>query len=337
MQVSLQQRATEILQAVDEMFRRLENWITQPIPEPVLPDNVALAIARAEDVCRAGDVPTRFVDLATVCIPMLVCQFEAYDRREHGKSQPNGAPGPAFWAAAKKARLARFDAEQASAAVRDPMANLRAQGVSDFQIAGEIYGRRGKGPFMTEDGIPDIALMNQECKEPGSVWKPGYIPPWEMEAVQARRKQHESKIAVYDRLQEGVKYEDPATVEELLREGAFIQQIENVKRVTREEVLAMAAKHGLKAVDGPGFAGSTMPTIEIDDDLDGDEFDDDGERESQTANVGDAKAESIRLFEESGGTRKANEIATEMRKAGYAVNTQTVAAILTHHKRAAAT
>src|SRR6185437_1418964 len=108
----------------------------------------------------------------------LMEEFRGYNQREYGKVRPeSGAPGPSFWAAAKAVAVARAGADAPVVERLEPVHVLIAQGVTYDQIARHIYGRRGEGPFLQANGAPDVALIEQEANEPGSVIPKDWIPP----------------------------------------------------------------------------------------------------------------------------------------------------------------
>lgn len=330
--ISINERVTNILHAVDEMMRRLNNWIDSPDNAPIIPEDVEIAITVAAGVCGDGDVPQKCRELAVVAIPRFAEAFRAYDAHEYGAYQPNGSPGPKFWAAAKVVQQARAGAEAPVLSKREPIAALRKQGVSDMQIASAIYGFRGAGPFMLGDGTPDVGLLDQECEKPGSVIPSDWVPDWERQAFDNRKKQLEGQLSVYDRLREGTTYEDPESVEDLLRQGAFIQQIQKAKHVSRKQILRIASQIGVTAVDGPGYT----PSAEDDDD---DDDEDESTSELPTlANSDEESSEAIKAatidaFIQSQQTKGAAEIAEDLRANGHNVSTRSVAAYLTAWKR----
>lgn len=321
----IHERVSQILQSVDELLRRLNNWIGDPHASPVLPDEVGVAIRQAELVCAEGDIPQKCKELVTMTMPRVAAEFTAYEKKEFGKYQPDGQPGPMFWAAVKELQKSRMGAEPPVLSKRESVAALRRQKVSDMQIASSIYGFRGEGPFMLPDGTPDLDLLDKEEKEPGSVVKADWVPPWEQDAYDRRKKELANKLSVYDRLQNGGGYEDPDTIEELLRQGAFVQQIERAKNVTRARVLAVAKKIGVTPVDQPGYAPTYDEIVE--------EPDDD-EPTDEALDVDAIREQAIEMFVKSEQKMSAPEIAQELTKKGYNTNARSISAFLGAWKRA---
>ena len=325
--MSIVNRVGEILKSVDEMIRRIEAWMKDPQGGPVVPPGVQLVIENAAMVCGTGDIPESCRELATVAVPRFAEEFRGYEAREHGKYRAeNGAPGPGFWAAAKAVASARAGSEGPMRERVEPVAVLLRQGVSHDQIAFHIYGRRGAGPFVQSNGTADVMLIEKEAATPGSVVPEDWVPDWQKQALDERKAVLASRLKAFDSLQTAKKYDDPATVEELLRDGAFVQQIEKVKNVSRAEVLAVAAKAGLAAVDGPGYHPGVeeMSRNEVPKD---DVTDDTEDR---------VRSRAISLYTSSNGTKGAAEIAAELRQEGFEIHTNSVSALIGHWKKKAA-
>lgn len=324
--MSTDNRAMQILRSVDELLRRIQRWLRDPRKGPVVPEDVALAIDCARLTCDAGNVPSQCRDLAIVAVPRLAEEFRGYSQREHGKvHQESGAPGPSFWAAVKAMAVARANAEVPQAEQREPVADLISQGVTHEQIARHIYGRRGVGPLLQPNGLPDATLIEREAREPGSVIPPGWIPPWRQESAKRRSLQLQAKLQEFDRQEQTKTYDDPATVEDLLRDGAFIQQIERAKGVSRDQILETAREIGVTPVDGPGYHPGLRDLATFD--ADEDNF---------VASVADRQALRqlvLELYSQSGATRSATDICAELRKLGHIIRTNTVSAIIGHSKR----
>lgn len=325
--MSVEKRVMEILLAVDELLRRMTRWMNDPYGGPIVPEDVRLAIRSAALTCDQGDIPGSCRDLAVIAIPRLNEEFRAYDQREYGKVRlENGAPGPSFWGAAKAVAVARTVADPPRVERLEPVGVLLQQGVTYDQIARHIYGRRGEGPFIQGSGSPDVALIQKEADEPGSVIPEGWVPPWYQETVERRQRELTSKLNAFDRLECARKYDDPATIEELLREGAFVQQIERAKGVTREDVLTVAQRIGVSPIDGPGYHPGTRDALGID-------FEDE---DSHTASIADRqalKSLAIEIYIQSAETKGAAEIASELRQRGHDIKTNAVAAMIAHWKK----
>ncbi len=323
-------RLRTILQQVDELLRRIDNWL-KPGCSPVIPAAVELAIQQTDIVLSNGDLPQSCLGLTTA-VSRLVEEVRGFNAREHGKVRlESGGPGPGFWAAAKAVATARHDAQVPLIEQFEPVAVLLKQGVSHEQIAKHIYGRGGAGPFLQSNGTPDVALLEKEAREPGSVIQADWIPPWHAARLAVRQRQLEGQLQAYDQRQSARRYDDPASVEELLREGEYVQQIERGKGVGRERILETATRIGVTAVDGPGYQPGVRSPYETDSSSDDDDDDDDMPRPA--ADRAAAKALVIELCQKSKGTRGAAEIAAELRRLGHDINTNAVAGIIGGWKR----
>ncbi|MFO1045349.1 MAG: hypothetical protein U0941_26520 [Planctomycetaceae bacterium] len=322
----MENRGKEILRTVDEMLRRIQRWLNDPYGGPIMPENVGLSIQAALQVCDAGNIPASCRDLATVAVPRLAEECRAYAQREHGKVRPeSGAPGPSFWASVKTVAKARAAAETPVIEKLEPVAVLLQQGVTHDQIARHIYGRRGVGPFLQVNGATNIALMEQEATQPGSVIAADWVPPWHRELLDRRQQDLELQLSAYDQQELARHYDDPATVEEMLRDGAFVQQIERAKGTSRDEILEVARTIGVSPIDGPGYRPGVRDAVS--------EFDEDDSGAASAADRQALKGLVIEMYSQSNCTRGAADIATELRKLGHDINTNAVSATIGHWKR----
>ena len=320
-------RQQAILRVVDEMLRRIQRWLSNSHEGPILPQEIGLAIQSAQQVCDSGPIPACCRDLAMIAVPRLAEELRGYRDRDHGKVRmENGGPGPSFWAAAKAVATARAASSSPEFEPLEPVGALLQQNVTHDQIARHIYGHRGRGPFVQPNGLPDAALIEQEAREPGSVIPSTWVPPWHEQALKRHRLQLQAQLQTFDRQQVATNYDDPATVEELLRDGAFVQQIERAKGVTRDEVLEAARQIGVTPIDGPGFHPTPRDSAAF-------EPDDDDPIADAVADRQALRALVIEHYTQSGGTRGASDIARELRRLGHDINTNSVSAMIGHWKR----
>ena len=248
-------RIREIANVVDDMIKRIVRWSEDAAGPQVMPEEIEISIKAAEVVCRAGDIPQCCQHLVTAC-SQLRLEFERYDAQEHGAYRAeNGSPGPQFWNAVKKVIQARRGSEQPHIEATEPVYVLAKQNVGFEQIAHHIYGFRGQGPFLT-NGVADYALIQKEIDKPGSVLDgdgTGWIAPWKKNANQQKLAELSTQLSAIDFLIDGKSdYEDPGTIEDMLRDKCYIQQIMAGKHVTRAKVLEVAKQAGLPAIDRPG-------------------------------------------------------------------------------------
>lgn len=313
----LEQRLIEIKNAVDEFLRRLQAW-AMGRGNTVMPRPVEITLRRAFEMCDQHDLPTSCQSLQ-LAVARIREEYRGYSQREIGKIRPEtGGPGPGFWAAAKEIARTRHELQTAAPEKLEPVAVLLKQGVGHDQIARHIYGRRGAGPFMNEDGTPNIPLLEQEALVPHSVIPADWVPPWTLDQASTTQQRLATQLAVFDKIETGRRYEDPATVEELLREGAFVQQIQRAKGVSRAEVLRVAAEIGVTAVEAPRF-----------------ELRDPAEDPPEVVSEEKAviRQRVIELYQGSEGQSGSAEIAAQLRQEGFAVTTNAVSAVIGHWKR----
>jgi hypothetical protein len=224
----------------------------------------------------------------------------------------NGAPGPRFWAAVAEFARTRYTADKPVFNKPEPVQTLLKQGVTHTRIALQIYGRRGVGPFVRENGDVDFALIDREAREPGSVVPSNWVPPWHAELEQRCKRTLYDQLSLFARM-ESAKKNTPTTVEDLLRKGTFVQQIERMKGATREEVLAAARRIGFPAIDRPGFRpGESLV------------------KETDRSALRDL---ALRMYQKSRSKRDAADIAFELRQRGYEVTTHVVAATIRQWKK----
>jgi len=319
-------RVSQILAMTDEFLRRLLGWLQDPHGGPVVPERVAVSMRAADLACsEPADVPDVCLPLQTA-ISRVVEEYRGYRERELGRYRcENGAPGPGFWAAMKEVVVARQAAEKPLLETLEPVGVLLQQGVTHAQIARHIYGRRGAGPFLQADGDVDQSLIEREAREPGSVIPANWIPPWHVEAEGRRRQRLSDRLQLFSSMEVPRRYDDPCTVEEMLQQGAFVQQVERAKGVSRDEVLEAAQRIGVVAVDRPDYQPQIREISPLE------QFDD--EVDTEAADRLALKQLVIRLYSESSGQRGAAEIAGELRKLGHAITTNAVSATIGHWKK----
>jgi hypothetical protein len=247
-------RIHEIKTIADELIRRIQNWAADESPEKHIPPDIALIIERADMECNSGDIPKSCQQLVAD-IGRLMVEQNKYDSNADQKSRMHdGSPTSAWWAAARVVIKSRQGVEKPTIYRRESVKILLQQNVSRMQIAGAIYGRRGVGPLMQSNGVPDDFLIDQEAGEPGSVLKgwPDWVPPWETELQAESKAVVDRQLQALDRRENGKQYRDPATIEQMLRDKCYVQQIMRGKGVTRDDVMKVANALEIDAKDQPG-------------------------------------------------------------------------------------
>lgn len=332
----MNERVREITNAVDDCLNRITHWCEDDGGPGVMPDTVVLSIEHAALTASSGDIPQCCQELVMACSQLQV-ESQRYANQEHGAWRPeNGSPGPQFWNAVKKVTEKRRGAEMPMYDILEPVCVLRKQGVDDTQIAVHIYGNgRGEGPFMRKNGQIDYVKLNQEAEKPGSVLGENWVPPWKMRQVEERKKGLATQLLAFDHLETGQHYEDPGTVESMLMDGCYIQQIMAGKNVSRSEVLRAAEEIGIPAVDRPG--------IEINDDGDDqndmiDESEKKGTKQRTLKAKNKMQADGVReaaieAWEASGRTLGAPEVAKQLKKAGMDCTASRAGQLIQEHQR----
>lgn len=338
-------RLQNIVTTFTEALRRIELWMNDRHGKPVMPESVAMGIQVAHLLIREGDVPQQCQDLA-VASGRLYEELKAYSEHKAKSALPNGAPTSRFWSAAREVKACLETAKPIQMEVLESVQELRLQGVSPEQIARQIYSRNGVGPFLSENGGVNYGLIEREAKEPGSVLGQNWVPPWHEDAIKKHREQVAHKLEAYETLADPKRMEDPATVEEMIREGAYVQQIERTKGVTRDDVLKEAERIGVEVFDQPGFhlaresTVATKPEPKTSIESGKDTAGTNGEPETGSRRAPEmtadqeaaAKEATIKLWEENEQLGAA-ELANQLRDKGFPVNTARCAAWITHHKR----
>lgn len=259
-------RQSQILDAVDHMLRVHDLWESDPKAPDVPSQALEEAILGAIDTCEHGDIPAQCRELCTVAMARLRLEWDMYANEDARRS--DGSPTARFWAAFKAVVTARQGAVPFVPKRVEPVKELIRQQVSYDQIARHIYGYRGKGPFIREDGSIDIDAILREAEKPGSVVPPDWLHPLELQ-----RKQEYEQTAVYrlsaatarengDTAEEGRTSVDRATIEDFLLQGAMPHVIANVKGVPLSEVLAVQNRlyaEGKLKLEGSAPVAETAP------------------------------------------------------------------------------
>lgn len=330
----------EIRNAVDELLKRLFAWASEKSID-VVPDKVLLQLRVAASVIGQAEVPESCRPVATA-VSRLYEEYRGYEAREHGKVRlESGSPAGSFWAAVIELANSRLGVDDPLVEVLEPVSVLLKQNVSYDQIARFIYGRKGVGPFMQASGCPDVGLIEKEAASPGSVLGQNWVPPWHQERIDREKAEMAEKIKVFERQRDNRRYDDPGTVESMLRDGCFIQQIEKGKGASREEILRVAQEIGVEAKDAPGYVarGVKVSHEEILEEILGDAGDEsDGPpsaSQSQSNSETDARIRELVIEMFTGNSQLGSaDIAAELRKQGFHdVVTNKVSAIIGHHKK----
>lgn len=321
------ERIQEVLQHADAVIQKAQSWATNDKLPNSVPDDLAAAIENSELINHQGDIPQSCQELIWK-LSTLAENQRKYDAGHEDCKERNGEPTQRWWASMREVIKARSGAEGVRHIRMESVKDLLEQKVSRMQIAGSIYGRRGSGPLMQSNGIPDDFLIDKEAATPGSVligW-PDWIPPWEQEIQRQQRLKVQGQLTALEKRSEPRQYTDPATIEEMLKDGCYVQQIEKGKHVSREVVLEAAAKLGIKPVDQPGWVPESVLGSEVGD--------------PQAKSTSDADKEKIRervleIWRENEQSIGAPDIVAKLREEGLTASANSIGTILSWERRKA--
>lgn len=329
-------RTREILVAVDNLIRIHNEWEEDRTAPDVPTVGLENAIETCVEIVCNGDIPARCREINTA-VSKLAVEWHGY--RSGTKIQPNGRPHESLWAAFRGMVQARLGAVEPEPRSMESVKQLRGEKVPDQQIA-KIYGvrRQGgfnqpiwEGPFFDASGRVDHAKIDKEATEPGSVIGADWIHPNERSRVEKERKEIESRLQRLDeddRRRETTPYQDPASIEDMLREGAFPAQIANVKGCTIQEVWEVAEKIGLEPNDPNSDEVWNLEEVE-------ELVDDKPEDSENSIEKGDMDELIIKIYSDDTENKlAAGEIAAQVsEKLGVEVKAQKVAAVLRELKK----
>lgn len=316
-------RKSVIINAVAELKRTHDAWENDSEAPRVPTAALEAAIETAIDVCAVGDIPG---DCRQLVNAMGLVARE-WQRFKDGAMTADFRPLPSFWGELGAVFSLLKGAQAAPRKTREPVHVLLAQGVSEYQITHPMHGwfnpetERWEGPLLDEYGNTDFAKLYKERDKPGSVIPEDWIHPAEAARMAEEEKASRGHLLAAS---QPAPTEDPATIEELLRQGAFPEQVARVKRVPIEEVREVARQCGItpnemvdlkdKSQDGkPAPTPSTPETTPADD-----------------AAVNDLILE----LHESDDSLGAADIATRLSiQLGSKVSAQKVAGVIREHKK----
>jgi hypothetical protein len=254
-------RESEIKDAIRTMIAARNRWSKGN--DNFFPDWLEDAISASLNVALNGDVPVNCIQLYTSCVRLadawgaIVMEGEGIDS--------SGIPGKAFWALMEAVESQLKKSESVSVRRLRPVAELLEEYKGDNRRHSYIARDYGwldrsdddpvwRGPFF-KDGAVDTFAIEQEAKKPGSVVPPNWHPEDEHDkqkkqivadsgSALARIRNHlksQGKLV-------GESTQDPASVEELLKQGQFVAVIARTKGITEEEVRKIAKQIGVRAM-----------------------------------------------------------------------------------------
>lgn len=254
------ERKHEILKAVDEFRDAFQRWLNDDRSDEIeehgpLADAIDMMVA----VCAAGHTPEQCLPLA-IAVQRLGVEWDRYNAGQW--TEPLKTPMPSFHAAVTAIEEARKEAAPPKKRPRDDVAELIAQKVSMRQIA-IMFGYRNPvtkewhGPFFT-DGRHDETLIRREAGTPGSVIPEDWEHPREVEERRRFQEDMQNRLTRIDRRandasakagKRKVKPTEKDVVEYLANEHAYPAMCVKRWDITLDEVLAIAAKHGIEPID----------------------------------------------------------------------------------------
>lgn len=247
-------RETEIKSAIKTMLDARRRWSQSD--DQFFPAWLEDAISAALNIILNGDVPLSCIKVHAACV-RLADAWGLIVTEGEGLDQKTGIPGRQFWVLFDAVETLVKSMEVAKhrnlRPVKELLEEYKNDGGRKWLYIARDYGwldKTGedhvwKGPFFKNGNVDQYAI-EKEAREPGSVVPAGWHPEDENEknrkniiadsgSALARIRQHlKSQGKVQD------TPEDPATIEELLRQGQFVSVIARVKKVSEEEVREVA-------------------------------------------------------------------------------------------------
>lgn len=248
-------RTQEISSALQSIFDAYDQWSVGEIDH--FTAAFEAAISAGLNVILNGDIPGPLIGLFSKVVHFAEIWARIQDNEE-GIVDDNGMPGRSFWASLESLRneWERTETENSHAGGIEPVRQLLDM-MADFpgrhdQIA-RMYGiynadtDRYSGPFFNKNGTVNVQLIEQEGANPGSVVPVGWNPKHEQQkktrlAGLSALARVRAKLAEQNR---GPVDRDPATVEQLLREGQFAEAIAEAKGVSVQFVRNEARRLGI--------------------------------------------------------------------------------------------
>lgn len=321
-------RKSVIINAISQLKRTHDEWEGDSEAPRVPTAALEAAIETAVDVCAVGDIPG---DCRQLVNSMGLVARE-WNRFKDGAMTTDFRPLPAFWGELGAVFSLLRGVQAAPRRTREPVHVLLDQGVSEYQITHPMHGwlnletERWEGPLLDEYGNTDFTKLYQERDKPGSVIPADWIHPAEAARIAEEEKQSRGHFLSAS---QPVHDEDPATVEEMLRQGAYPEQVARAKNVSVDEVRSIARKNGIVINERPnlmdrGQDGNkkeppvTTPGIDPPTDAAGEEF---------------IKNTIIELHDSDDSLGSADIAAKISDQLGSKVSAQKVAGVIREHKK----
>lgn len=247
-------RETEIKSAIKTMLDARRKWAQSE--DQFFPAWLEDAISAALNMVLNGDVPLACINVHAACV-RLADAWGLIVTEGEGLDQKTGIPGRQFWVLFDSVESLSKSMEVAKhrhlRPVKELLEEYKNDGGRKWLYIARDYGwldKTGdeltwKGPFFKNGNVDQYAI-EKEAREPGSVVPAGWHP--EDENEKNRKNIIEDSGSALARIRQHLKSqgkvqdtpEDPATIEELLRQGQFVSVIARVKKVSEEEVREVA-------------------------------------------------------------------------------------------------
>lgn len=254
-------RETEIRSALKIMIEAKTRWANSP--ENFFPQYLEDAISAGLNVCLNGDIPASCVKIHTHCVRLADAWARIIDGAD-GVDSKTGIPVASFWQLFEAVETALKSADSHSQVrrlrpVKDLLEEYKSDGGRKWTYIARDYGWLDKsgeehiwrGPFFNSSGTIDQFKIEQEAANPGSVVPAGYHPANQQDELrqQVVSSSNSALASIRNHLKSTGKItgitEDPASIEELIRQGQFPHVIARVKNTTEEHVRQVASKIGI--------------------------------------------------------------------------------------------
>ena len=256
--LDLEGRRAEMVRSIDHLIHVHDDWESDPEASHLPTVALEEAIELATGICCNGSIPVECQELYN-SVSVLAVEWQAY--RDGSKINRDGRPESSLWDAYRRVLRARAGTIVIKPRALESVKQLVAEKVPGLQIA-KIYGQRipganplegpqWRGVFFDEFGRVRHDLLAQEAENPGSVVPADWVHPDEVSRYESEREAMVTRLDAINAAESEPDgpYEDPATIEQLLREGQFPATIAKVKNTTIDAVLAVAAEMGIDTND----------------------------------------------------------------------------------------
>lgn len=230
-QETLTETVTNFMRIHREWVASTEQLLTQ-VYEDALTDTVS-AFAQ-------GDIPGELRAVAVLVAKLS----ESWERYQSYVTQAQPMPRNEFWSVVSELEKEIHGRVAPQIRTIEPVWLLLQQGVSTRQVASEIYGYNGVGPFML-NGVPQEHLVLKEAKNEGSVIPANWVHPM-----------HVARQAEIDRIEAGhlrrlsdklhTEPMAPEPLDDLIQQHVFPDQIAKMKHITIDAVIDRAREMGIE-------------------------------------------------------------------------------------------